>query len=229
MHPLIALEQVSRCYESNGVRAEALRSVSFQIQLGEFVAIGGPSGSGKSTLLHIIGCLDRVTKGSYRLNGREISELDATSLARLRRQVFGNILQSYNLIDSATVVENVELPGVYSGMRRQCRRDRALQLLSRLRIAERANSLPSELSGGEQQRAAIARALMNDSQVILADEPTGALDTENSDSVLQILKDVTSQGRTVVLVSHDERITACADRRIDLIDGRIVGDSFETQ
>ena len=229
MRPLIALEQVCRCYGGNGVRAEALRSVSFQIQPGEFVAIGGPSGSGKSTLLHIIGCLDTLTIGSYRFEGREISRLSVKSLAWLRRQVFGIVLQSFNLIESATVLENVELPGVYSGMSRMRRRNRAMQLLSRLRIAEQAKFLPSELSGGEQQRAAIARALMNDSQVILADEPTGALDTKNGDRVLRVLKEVASQGRTVILVSHDERIVACADRHIGLIDGQVAGDSFATR
>ena len=189
MGSLIKLSGTSRHFESDGPRIEALRSVSIQIHAGEFVSFTGPSGSGKSTLLHILGCLDRPTSGSYRF-GDVSFRSSMRKIGAAARKAFGFVFQSYNLIESITAFENVELPGIYSGLSRACRKKRAMELLSKLGLAKRASHLPSELSGGEQQRVAIARALMNDAQVILADEPTGALDKESGEDVLHILENL---------------------------------------
>ena len=223
---MIALKDISRSlYGKAGVTVEALRDVSLRIAEGEFVCITGPSGSGKSTLMNILGCLDRPSRGSYRLAGAEVRSLSADGLAWLRRRVFGFVFQSYNLLDSATLQDNVELPGRYAGMSARARRKRAKALLAQLDLEDRAGHLPAELSGGEQQRVAIARALMNGGRVILADEPTGALDRENGEQVLQTLEALAKKGHTVVVISHSAEIAARGDRRIELRNGRVISDT----
>ena len=227
---LIELSGISRSFDGEGgVRVEALKDISLKIEAGEFVCITGPSGAGKSTLMHILGCLDRPTGGSYRLAGREIGTLGQDSRAWLRRQMFGFVFQGYNLIESASASENVELPGLYAGLPRKARGERAGTLLSGLALADRAAHLPAELSGGEQQRVAIARALMNGGRIILADEPTGALDESAGDDVLRNLESLAAQGHTVVIISHSPDVAERADRRIELVDGNIRGDTGSLQ
>ena len=223
--PLIELRAVSRIYRrSEEAGVAALSGISLRIGVGEFVCITGPSGSGKSTLLNILGCLDRPTSGSYRFAGREVSRLEPDTLAWLRREAFGFVFQSYNLLDSATTLENVELPGFYAGLGRIRRRKRAQDLLAELGLAERARHRPAELSGGEQQRASIARALMNGGRVILADEPTGALDQQNGKRILDHLEVLAHKGHTVVIVSHSPDVAKRTDRQIELRDGHIIND-----
>ncbi len=224
--PLIELRAIGRAFEDEGESpTEALADVSLAIAPGEFVCITGPSGSGKSTLLNILGCLDRPSDGTYRFAGRDVTDLDADALARLRRDEFGFVFQAFNLLDSATARQNVELPARYAGMGADQGRQRARVLLESLGLGERIDHRPFELSGGERQRAAIARALMNGGRVILADEPTGALDSAQSDEVLSLLKQLSARGHTVVIVSHDAAVAALADRRIELRNGRIAEDS----
>ena len=223
---LIELSGISRTFQGeDAAEVSALREISLQIDAGEFVCITGPSGAGKSTLMHILGCLDRPTSGSYRLAGREISKLGQDGRAWLRRRMFGFVFQGYNLIESGSASENVELPGLYAGLPRKARSERAGALLEKLGLADRAAHLPAELSGGEQQRVAIARALMNGGRIILADEPTGALERAAGDEVLRELEGLAAQGHTVVIVSHNPEIAAHAGRRIELRDGRVVHDS----
>ena len=228
--PLIELSSVSRSFEGEGgVRIEALRDVSLQIDVGEFVCIAGPSGAGKSTLMNILGCLDRPSSGSYRLAGREIGQLGADAMALLRRQIFGFVFQNYNLIDSRNSAENVELPGVYAGLPPRKRKTKARELLEQLGLSGRADHLPAELSGGEQQRVAIARALFNGGRIILADEPTGALDRPTGEEVLRALENLAAEGHTVILISHSPEVAARADRRIELRVGRVEEDSAAAQ
>lgn len=223
---LIELEGVSRTFRDGGqTRVEALRNVSLTIDEGEFVCLGGPSGAGKSTLMQLLGCLDRPDSGSYRFSGREVWKLGADGLAWLRCRAFGFVFQNYSLLESATAQENVELPGVYAGLGRTQRKKRALALLEKVGLSNRATHLPAELSGGEQQRVAIARSLMNGGRVILADEPTGALDRAGGEEVLKTLEGLVAEGHTVIIVSHSAEIAARARRRIELRDGRVTSDS----
>ncbi|WP_305080091.1 ABC transporter ATP-binding protein, partial [Methylomonas koyamae] len=186
----------------------ALDDVSLSIWPGEFVAIVGQSGSGKSTLMNLIGCLDRADTGSYRVLGRDVAELDPDQLAALRRESFGFVFQRYNLLNSATAAENVEIPALYAGLAKAERHRRALELLAKLGLAERGEHKPMQLSGGQQQRVAIARALMNDPPVILADEPTGALDSQSGMEVMALLKRLHGEGRTILLITHDDKVAA---------------------
>ena len=223
---MIELKGVSRSFEGEaGVRVDALRDVSLDIGEGEFACVTGPSGAGKSTLMNILGCLDRPSNGSYRLAGRQVQTMSTDHLAWLRGRIFGFVFQSYNLLESATVRENVELPGLYAGVSPSGRKERANALLAQLGLTARAEHLPSELSGGEQQRVAIARALMNGGRVILADEPTGALDRESGEQVLRAFEDLVLAGHTVVMITHNPEIAIRAGRRIELRDGRVVRDS----
>ena len=222
--PLILLDRVSRHYQSGDTVVRALDDVSLRIWPGEFVAIMGQSGSGKSTLMNIIGCLDRPTGGTYSVRGTSIADLDSDELAELRRQTFGFVFQRYNLLSTASAEENVEIPAIYAGMDRAGRQERAGRLLQSLGLGDRRAHRPSELSGGQQQRVAIARALMNDPLVVLADEPTGALDSASGEEVMALLARLHSEGRTVVLITHDERVAAHADRIVRIHDGRIVDD-----
>src|SRR5882672_5204143 len=228
--PLIEFEDVWKTFITGGdVRVDALRGVSLSIYPGEFVAIMGASGSGKSTLMNLLGCLDRPTSGLYNFAGQDVSELDSDSLAWLRREAFGFVFQSYNLLPGATAEENVEIPAIYAGLGPAERRARAEKLLSGLGLGDRLTHRPSQLSGGQQQRVSIARALMNGGQVILADEPTGALDSKSGAEVMTLLEQLASEGHTVILITHDPNVAARAHRVIELKDGEVVRDSGNTR
>lgn len=222
--PLIRLRNLSRRYRAGGTEVGALKRVTLEIRSGEFVAIMGPSGSGKTTLMNIVGCLDRPTSGEYFYDGRPVQAAGADERARLRREAFGFVFQNYNLLGMATARENVEIPAIYAGAGKRGRLKRATKLLSRLGLARRIGHQPAELSGGEQQRVAIARALMNGGQVILADEPTGSLDSRNGREIMAQLESLADRGRTVIVVTHDPAVAAHARRRIELLDGRVVAD-----
>ncbi|MDE0189828.1 MAG: ATP-binding cassette domain-containing protein [Gammaproteobacteria bacterium] len=222
--PLLLLEGVSRIFAGDGVSTQALADVDLAINAGEFVCITGASGSGKTTLLNILGCLDRPTAGTYRIAGMDVTTLSSDDLARLRRETFGFVFQHYTLLESATAGANVELPATYAGMAGRQRRRRARGILESIGLGDRVDHRPSELSGGEQQRVAIARALMNDAQLILADEPTGALDTAQSEEILALLEQLAERGHAVILVTHDPHVAARAQRRIELADGQVVAD-----
>jgi macrolide transport system ATP-binding/permease protein len=223
--PLLEIDRVSRIYGHGEGTIRALDDVSLTIAAGEFVAIIGPSGSGKSTLMNILGCLDRPSSGHYRVAGQDVAELDADGLAALRRDRFGFVFQRYNLLTTATAAENVEIPTIYAGRSREERRSRAAALLARLGLAERASHRPGQLSGGQQQRVSIARALVNGAEIILADEPTGALDAKSGRDVLALLAELNREGRTIILITHDAAVAAHAQRTIRIEDGRIVSDS----
>ena len=224
--PLIELKNIHKTYfTGEDIRVDALRGVSLSIYPGEFLAIMGASGSGKSTLMNLLGCLDRPTSGTYNFAGQDVSELDSDALAWLRREAFGFVFQSYNLLPTATAEENVEIPAIYAGLSPSERRDRAEKLLSALGLGDRLTHRPSQLSGGQQQRVSIARALMNGGQVILADEPTGALDSKSGTEVMALLKDLAAQGHTVILITHDANVAANAQRVIELKDGEVVRDT----
>jgi macrolide transport system ATP-binding/permease protein len=225
-HPLIELKEIRKTFVTGGdVRVDALRGVSLSIYPGEFVAIMGASGSGKTTLMNLLGCLDRPTAGQYFFAGRDVSSLDSDALAWLRREAFGFVFQSYNLLPGATAQENVEIPAIYAGLGHDKRRERADSLLATLGIGDRLTHRPSQLSGGQQQRVSIARALMNGGQVILADEPTGALDSKSGAEVMALLEDLAAQGHTVILITHDPSVAARAHRIIELKDGEVVRDT----
>jgi ABC-type lipoprotein export system ATPase subunit len=219
--PLIELERVSRIYQMGPVDVPALDDVSLRIAQGEFVAIVGPSGSGKSTMMNILGCLDRPTLGSYRLAGTPVGELDDDSLARLRSRTIGFVFQSYNLLPRTSAIDNVATPLLYQGVGRAERQRRARATLDRLGLGDRARHEPTELSGGQQQRVAVARALVTEPALILADEPTGNLDSHTGAEVIALLRELHDTGRTVVLITHDADVAAMADRQIHLLDGRI--------
>ncbi|MFA5589330.1 MAG: MacB family efflux pump subunit [Lysobacteraceae bacterium] len=222
--PLLRLSQVGRHYGSGEARVVALDAVDLDIHAGEFIAIVGQSGSGKSTMMNILGCLDRPTAGRYQVLGRDVATLTPDELAALRRDAFGFVFQRYNLLSDVSAAENVEIPAAYAGLGRRERHERAVQLLERLGLGDRAGHRPGQLSGGQQQRVAIARALMNDAPVILADEPTGALDSQSGQDVLALLKSLHAEGRTVILITHDPGIAAHAQRVVELRDGRVVAD-----
>ena len=223
--PLISLRGLRRTYGQGEAAVEVLRGVDLDIFRGEFVAIMGASGSGKSTLMNILGLLDRPTAGSYHFDSRDTALLSSDHLAALRRETFGFIFQQYNLISTATALENVEAPAIYAGMPTDVRRGRAIELLDRLSLSERADHLPSQLSGGQQQRISIARALINGGRVILADEPTGALDSKSGADVMDLLVELARQGHTVILITHDAEVAKAADRRIEIADGLILSDT----
>jgi macrolide transport system ATP-binding/permease protein len=222
---LIELNNVTRYYGSGDTEVRALDGVSLTIQSGEFVAIVGQSGSGKSTLMNILGCLDRPTDGSYTIRGQSISDLDPDELASLRRRTFGFIFQRYNLLASVSASENVEIPAVYAGLNLAERREKAADLLEKLGLGERIHHKPGQLSGGQQQRVAVARALVNDAEVVLADEPTGALDSGSSNELLNLLEAMHAEGRTIILITHDAKVAARAKRVIEIRDGKIVSDT----
>lgn len=224
--PLIELRKIHRIFKTDGgVEVHALKGIDLKIYAGEFLAIIGQSGSGKSTLMNILGCLDRPSNGSYLFAGRDIKSFDADGLAWLRREAFGFVFQSYNLLPSATAEENVEVPAIYAGLSRHERSVRGEALLSSLGLGERLDHRPSQLSGGQQQRVSIARALMNGGQVILADEPTGALDSQSSVEVMALLEDLARKGHTVILITHDPEVAKHADRTVEFSDGEIISDS----
>jgi putative ABC transport system ATP-binding protein len=220
--PIVALDRVSRTYAMDGVHVEALQDVSLEVGQGEFVAIVGPSGSGKSTMMHIVGCLDRPTAGSYRLAGSPVADLGDDALARLRSRTIGFVFQSYNLLPRTSALDNVATPLLYQGVGRRERVARATAALERLGLGDRLQHEPSQLSGGQQQRVAVARAIVTDPALILADEPTGNLDSAAGQDVLGLLRDLHASGRTIVLITHDHEVAASAGRQVHLRDGRIV-------
>lgn len=221
---LIEARGLTKVYAMGGQTVHALRGVSLDIEEGEFVAIMGASGSGKSTLMNILGCLDQPTEGSLRLAGEPVEGMQPDQLASIRNRHIGFVFQQFNLLPRTSALENVELPMVYAGVRAPERRARAMESLAKVGLAERANHTPAELSGGQQQRVAIARALVNKPQLILADEPTGALDSQTSEEIMRLLAELNAQGMTVVMVTHEHDIAAWARRRVVFRDGRIVED-----
>jgi putative ABC transport system ATP-binding protein len=220
--PIIELRRVSRIYDMGHVQVAALQAVDLTVQDGEFVAVVGPSGSGKSTLMHIIGCLDRPTEGTYVLDGTPVETLGDDDLARVRSRTVGFVFQSFNLLPRTTALENVAAPLLYQGVGRRERMARAGAALERLGLGDRLTHEPSELSGGQQQRVAIARALVTDPALILADEPTGNLDSTSGHEVIELFHQLHAAGRTIVLITHDHDVAAVAPRQVHVLDGRVV-------
>ena len=220
---MITLEGITKIYLAGEVEVVALKGISLHIPEGEFVAIMGPSGSGKSTLMNLIGCLDQPSSGRYILDGYDVSALTDDQLAWIRNRKIGFVFQSYNLIPRASAVHNVEMPLIYAGDNQQ-RRERAMAALESVGLLQRASHLPNELSGGQQQRVAVARALVTDPAILLADEPTGNLDSESSLEIMKLLRELNQQGRTIVLITHEPDIAAFAQRVVRLRDGVIVSD-----
>jgi putative ABC transport system ATP-binding protein len=218
---IVSLDRVSRTYAMDRVEVHALREVSLNVGQGEFVAIVGPSGSGKSTMMHIVGCLDRPTAGTYRLAGTPVAELSDDGLAKLRSRTIGFVFQSYNLLPRTSALDNVATPLLYQGVGRRERTARATAALERLGLGDRLDHEPTELSGGQQQRVAVARAIVTNPALILADEPTGNLDTAAGQEVLGLLRELHAAGRTIVLITHDAEVAAAATRQIHIRDGRL--------
>lgn len=221
---IIELKKINKYFGQGSNRVHVLKNIDLQIEKGDFVAIIGQSGSGKSTMMNIIGCLDVPTTGSYKINGVEVGKMDKDQLAELRCKTFGFIFQRYNLLNSLKADENAALPAVYLGLNAEARDKRAVELLKKLELGNKLGNKPNELSGGQQQRVSIARALMNGGEIILADEPTGALDSKSGEMVMSIIKDLHKQGHTIILVTHDSKIAAQASRIIEIKDGEIVAD-----
>ncbi|MDR6433965.1 MacB family efflux pump subunit [Brucella pseudogrignonensis] len=223
--PLIRLQDIRKTYHNGDLAVEVLHGITLDIRAGEFVAIKGASGSGKSTLMNILGCLDSPSGGQYLLDGEDVSTLNADELAGLRRRTFGFVFQSYNLIATSTALENVEVPAIYAGMPAAERHERAAALLETLKLGDRLDHRPNQLSGGQQQRVSIARALMNGGRIILADEPTGALDSQSGEDVMALLRSMHEQGHTIVVITHAREVAERADRLIEIRDGQILSDT----
>ncbi|HTG45113.1 MAG TPA: ABC transporter ATP-binding protein [Verrucomicrobiae bacterium] len=219
--PLVELRDVSKIYHLGGEEIRALDGVSTDIDSGEFISIIGPSGSGKSTLMHILGCLDSPSKGTIRLDGTMIQDARPRELATIRNRKIGFVFQFFNLLPKLNVLQNVELPMIYSGVGAKERRDRAMETLKMVGLENRSKHRPSQLSGGQQQRVAIARALVNNPKIVFADEPTGNLDSHTGEAILNLFRTLSSQGRTIILVTHDPEIAAVTPRRIEIRDGKI--------
>ena len=221
---VILTHKLTRTYDMGAEQVHALRGVSVQIRRNEYVAIMGPSGSGKSTLMNLIGCLDTPSQGEYWLNGQQVSQLGDDALARIRNKEIGFVFQTFNLLPRATALHNVELPLIYAGLPARARRERAADALGRVGLGDRMTHRPNELSGGQRQRVAIARALVNDPSILLADEPTGNLDSSTSAEIMDVFRDLHAQGQTVVMVTHEHDIAAHAARVVTLRDGVIATD-----
>ena len=221
MGKVISLDKIVKNYYIGSITVEALRSVDIEIKENEYVAIMGPSGSGKSTLMNLIGCLDTPTSGTYILNGTDVSQMDDNKLAEIRNQEIGFIFQTFNLLPRYTALENVTLPLVYAGVNKSDRVKKATQTLDEVGLADRMDHRPNELSGGQRQRVAVARALVNNPSIILADEPTGNLDSKTSLDIMKLFGDIHSLGNTIILVTHEESIARFAHRIIRLIDGQV--------
>jgi putative ABC transport system ATP-binding protein len=218
---LVELRNVSKIYHLGGEEIRALDDLTLDIEAGEFISIIGPSGSGKSTLMHILGCLDTPTRGTLKLDGTEIQNASKAELARIRNQKIGFVFQFFNLLPKLTVLQNVELPMVYSGASARERRDRAMAALKMVELENRSKHRPMQLSGGQQQRVAIARALVNSPKIVFADEPTGNLDSHTGEAILSLFRKLSEEGRTIALVTHDPEIAAVTPRRIEIRDGKV--------
>ncbi|MFT0451055.1 ABC transporter ATP-binding protein [Bacteroides thetaiotaomicron] len=223
---MIKTEKLTKLFTTEEVQTKALNEVSLQVKLGEFVAIMGPSGCGKSTLLNILGTLDSPTSGSYCFDGKQVEKMSENQLTVLRKGNLGFIFQSFNLIDELSVYENVELPLVYLGMKQAQRKEKVKQVLEKVNLLHRANHFPQQLSGGQQQRVAIARAVVADCKLLLADEPTGNLDSTNGVEVMELLSELNRQGTTIIIVTHSQRDATYAHRVIQLFDGQIVAENI---
>ncbi len=221
MTPIIDTQALTKTYGSNGAAVHALRGIDLTIHRGEFVALIGPSGSGKSTLMAILGCLDKPSTGTYALDGERVEGLSGRELAEIRNEKIGFVFQQYNLLPKASVLRNVELPMLYAGISRKARRARALELLEKVGIPDKAKVLPAALSGGQRQRVAVARALANHPALLLADEPTGALDSKTGHEVLELFAELHRQGNTIIIVTHDLSIAGMAQRQVEIMDGLI--------
>jgi putative ABC transport system ATP-binding protein len=218
---IVAIENLCKVYQLGSLELFALRGLDLSIEQGEYVAIMGPSGSGKSTLLNVLGCLDRPTSGTYQIGGEDVSKLDDDDLSKIRGSQIGFVFQSYNLIAQLNVIENIEVPMFYKGFSEHDSAERAKELAAMVGLGDRIKHRPSELSGGEQQRVAIARALANKPLIILADEPTGNLDSESGSEIMNILGDLHKRGTTLIIVTHDDHVAARTERSVHLLDGRI--------
>jgi len=225
---MLKINKIKKIYQMGNVKVEALRGVSFYIDKGEFVAIMGPSGSGKSTLMHIIGCLDQPTEGSFIIGGKDVSKLNDNRLAEIRNKSIGFVFQQFNLLSRTSILHNVEIPLIYAGLKTKRRREMAKQALKSVGLADRVKHKPNEISGGEKQRAAIARALVNNPLIILADEPTGNLDTKTGEEIMKIFYKLHQQGNTVIMVTHEAEVAQHARRIIHLRDGLIEKDEVKT-
>ena len=225
---MLEIKKIKKIYQMGKVKVEALRGVSFYIDKGEFVAIMGPSGSGKSTLMHIIGCLDQPTEGSFIIGGKDVSKLNDDRLAEIRNKKIGFVFQQFNLLSRTSILHNVEIPLIYAGLKTKQRGGLAKKALESVGLGDRAKHKPNEISGGEKQRAAIARALVNDPLIILADEPTGNLDTKTGEEIMKIFYKLHQQGHTVIMVTHEAEVARHARRIIHLRDGLIEKDEVKT-
>ena len=221
---LIRIKNLARCYVMGTETVHALRDLSLQIERGEYVAIMGPSGSGKSTLMNMIGCLDTPTSGSYELNGHDVSHMDDNQLAEIRNCEIGFVFQTFNLLARSTALRNVELPMIYAGVPGEERRSKALHALAQVGLTDRVQHKPNELSGGQRQRVAVARALVNDPSILLADEPTGNLDSKTGVEIMALFEELAQKGNTIIVVTHEESVARHARRIIRLLDGRIASD-----
>ncbi|HBV68322.1 MAG TPA: macrolide ABC transporter ATP-binding protein [Clostridiales bacterium] len=219
---MIDLKDITKVYDMGSVKVQVLNGISLHVDEGEFISIIGPSGSGKSTLMNIIGCLDVPTEGEYYLDGKEISTYNEKQLSKIRNQKIGFIFQKFNLLPKLTALENVELPLIYRGMNHKERRQRSIDALEKVGLSDRMNHNPTELSGGQQQRVAIARALAGDPPVLLADEPTGNLDSKSGTDVMNLIRQLSSEGKTIVLITHDNEVAKAAQRIITIKDGLIL-------
>ena len=228
-HPMIDMRNIWKTYQMGVEELHALRDVSFQVKKNEYVAIIGPSGSGKSTLMNLIGCLDSPTSGEYWINGHLVSEMTDDELARIRNKEIGFVFQTFNLLSRATALHNVELPLIYAGLRAGERRERAHAALASVELGDRVTHRPNELSGGQRQRVAIARALVNHPSILLADEPTGALDSKTSIEIMELFEHLHEEGNTIIMVTHEPDIAARAHRVITIRDGKIESDTLNVK
>lgn len=224
---MLEIKKIKKIYQMGKVKVEALRGVSFYIDKGEFVAVMGPSGSGKSTLMHIIGCLDKPTEGNFIIGGKDVSKLNDDRLAEIRNKRIGFVFQQYNLLSRTSILHNVEIPLIYAGLKSKQRRKLAMQALESVGLGDRVKHKPNEISGGEKQRAAIARALVNVPLIILADEPTGNLDTKTGEEIMKIFYKLHQQGNTIIMVTHEAEVARHARRIIHLRDGLIEKDEVK--